>query len=758
MSEHNPLPINNIDYIAGYDRLPEAWRPDYETLIRYVANEQYDKAEMLCRSVLSRYDDRDTGLFREELATIYSDRGDTSGARKILRELTKEPACADRAHLSLARMHIQNDRFDACLKELDQIQNPVLDVYAEMIFLRACCVKEQNGLAEGAKILREGIQTISESDYEPAVKDFFAVRMFNVLLSWDMDEFMPEYLNEDAELFTEYLESVPGTPGMDYYILSQLSPMIDQMLGHLMFRGYFEEIVDALEQSGRLNDEPGAADDMRGAAESHEAGEDETLDQVVLAFVSCAGASQDQIDPKDRAETTWLAAKKYLEEPQAFEEFRFRYPYFFKEAEKQFETIKQNPEQVMKQSAQEYAQICGISLERAEAQLARTYKIENDYDFEVAEISWEELEQKYPREAHEMILRARYAFHREEYEMIDDYVTDILKILNHPDEYLQYMQVTANARLGDTRLAQKQLKQMKKDFPDAMRTALAEGILLDEKDRLKQAEKVLAPLIPTTEDPYVLLEEYKGILDMLKRSGQVRGVIMKQKKVTEAEDPAPGSKRSFLVCAGMMLAETDVIRRDEANLKKDLEDLKTYLSDHPVNSLEEFRLSGWVSRFCTAVQMMDFGLQEFIDLVRWCDDKDIFAHQNPLIDSAHAAYESALAYADEELDDHLFDFVSIGRDPSGEETPAEFAEAFWRAAESVRRDPECAEYMKEHYPNFIGPMMNDIDEMIDDPEAAKHLAEEMLASFTDQTPEEVRAQMNLSMGYFGDDSGSRRFS
>ena len=165
-----------------------------------------------------------------------------------------------------------------------------------------------------------------------------------------------------------------------------------------------------------------------------------------------------------------------------------------------------------------------------------------------------------------------------------------------------------------------------------------------------------------------------------------------------------------------------------------------------------------MTRFCSAVQAVDFGLQEFIDLIHWFDDHDIFADQNPLIDSAHAAYESALAFDDEEVDDHLFDFVSIGRNEAEAASPQEFAEAFWRAAESVRRDPECAEYMKEHYPNFVGPMLNDINEMIEDPEAAKHLAEEMLSNFTGQPPEEIRARMNLSMGNFGNDFDKRRFS
>ena len=66
--------------------------------------------------------------------------------------------------------------------------------------------------------------------------------------------------------------------------------------------------------------------------------------------------------------------------------------------------------------------------------------------------------------------------------------------------------------------------------------------------------------------------------------------------------------------------------------------------------------------------------------------------------------------------------------------------------------------MKEHYPNFVGPMLNDINEMIEDPEAAKHLAEEMLSNFTGQPPEEIRARMNLSMGNFGNDFDKRRFS
>ena len=757
MSELNVLPISNIDYIAGYEKLPEAWHQDYDNVLQLVANEQYDKAEMICRSVLARYDDSDTGFFREELAAIYHGRDDISGARKILRQvIAKEPACADRAHLSLARIAFFNDQHRECLKELDAIGNPVKDVYAEMIHLRAGSLLELEGITPAAEVLREGIETIKNGDYEPAIKDFFAVRLFGFLMMWDMDEFMPEYLADDVSLFTEYLEDVPGTKGLDYYILSQLAPVIEGMLGNLMYRGLFEEIITALEENNRLNDEPDAADGLRGALESHEAGEDETVDQIVLQFVSCASAPN--ASPKEKAEIYWLAAKKYLEQPKEFEDFRFVYPYFFKEAEAEFEKIKADPEGIMKQSAKEYAEASGISAERAETQLNRTYEVENHYDFEVAEITWEELEQNYPRGVHESILRARYAFHREEYEMVPGFVVDILNTLNRPDAYLEYMLIVSEARLGDERDAAKHLKRMKKDFPDAMHTALAEGIVLEEKARLKQAEKVLAPLIPTTEDPYALLEEYKTVLDLLKRSGQVRNVILKQMQVTEAEDPKPGSKRSFLVCAWLMLAETDIIRKDSANLKKDIEHLKDYLSNHPVNSLEEFRLSFWVTRFCTAVQMMDFGLQEFIDLIHWCDEHDIFADQNPLIDSAHAAYESALAYDDDELDDHLFDFVSMGRNPNDESEPAEFAEAFWRAAESVRRDPECAGYMKEHYPNFIGPMMNDINEMIEDPEAAKHLAEEMLSNFTGQSPEEIRAMMNLSMGNIGDDFDKRRFS
>ncbi len=756
MSQLNGLPIENIDYIAGYDRLPEAWRADYETLIRLVANEQYDKAEMLCRSVLSRYDDKDTGLFREELSAICFDRGDVSGARKILRELAKEPACADRAHLSLARLHFQQEEFEACLRELDQIQNPYMDVYAEMIYFRASCLLDLEGITPSAEVLREGIEKIMASDYEPAIKDFFAMRLFVFLLFWDMNEFMPEYLTGDVDLFTRYTETVPGTPGMDYYILNELSNVIEDMLREVMYRGFFEQIVNALESSDRLNDEADAADAMRGAMESHEAAEDETLDPIVLQFVSCVAASD--VTPKEKAETYWMAARKYLEAPKEFEDFRFLYPYFFKEAEEEFNKLKADPEGMMKQCVSDYASAAGVTPERAEVQLNRTYEVENHYDFEVADITWEELEERYPKEVHEMILRARYSFHREEYESVPVFVTDILNALNRPDAYLEYMLIVSEARLGDERDAAKHLKRMKKDFPDAMHTALAEGIVLEEKARLKQAEKGLAPLIPTTEDPYALLEEYKTVLDLLKRSGQVRNVILKQMKVTEAEDPKPGPKRSFLVCAWLMQAETDVIRKDSANLKKDLEHLKDYLSGHPVNSLEEFRLSFWVTRFCTAVQMMDFGLQEFIDLIHWCDEHDIFADQNPLIDSAHAAYESALAYDDEELDDHLFDFVSMGRNPNDESEPAEFAEAFWRAAESVRRDPECAEYMKEHYPNFIGPMMNDINEMIEDPEAAKHLAEEMLSNFTGQSPEEIRAMMNLSIGNFGDDFDKRRFS
>ncbi len=756
MNELNGLPIENIDYIAGYDRLPEAWRADYETLIRLVANEQYDKAEMLCRSVLSRYDDKDTGLFREELSAIYSDRGDVSGARKILRELAKEPACADRAHLSLARLHFQQEEFEACLRELDQIQNPYMDVYAEMIYFRASCLLDLEGITPSAEVLREGIEKIMASDYEPAIKDFFTMRLFAFLLFWDMNEFMPEYLTDDVNLFTRYTEEVPGTPGMDYYILNELSMVIEDMLREVMYRGFFEEIVNALESSGRLNDESDAADAMRGAMESHEAAEDETLDPIVLQFVSCVAAPD--VTPKEKAETYWMAARKYLEAPKEFEDFRFLYPYFFKEAEPEFNKLKADPQGTMKRCVSDYASAAGVTPERAEAQLNRTYEVDNHYDLQLAEITWEELEQRYPKEAHEPILRARYAFHREEYEPVDDYVDRILEILNHPDEYLQYMQIVANARLGDDRLAQKHLKQMKKDFPDAMHTALAEGIVLEEKDRLKQAEKVLAPLIPTTEDPYALLEEYKTVLDLLKRSGQVRNVILRQMQVTEAEDPKPGLKRSFLVCAWLMLGETDIIRKDSANLNKDLEALKAYLLEHSINSLEEFRLSFWVTRFCSAVQAVDFGLQEFIDLIHWFDDHDIFADQNPLIESAHAAYESALAFDDEEVDDHLFDFVSIGRNPAEETDAAEFAEAFWRAAESVRRDPESAEYMKEHYPNFVGPMLNDINEMIEDPEAAKHLAEEMLSNFTGQPPEEIRARMNLSMGNFGNDFDKRRFS
>ena len=749
------IPINHADFVMKYDLLPEAYRQDYETILQFSANGQYQEAERLCLSVLARYDDRDSGLFREELAAIREDQGDISGARKILRDLAKEPVCADRAHLALARLCFQDERWAACLKELEEIRNPEKDVYAEMMYIRAGCVLRREGISAAREILLDGIDTITERNYEPALKDFLTSRLFSFLLLWDIDEQVFEFLEPDIEKFREYMSQVPATRGMDGLLLMQMQPMITRMIEDTMFHTYLEDIIDILEEYHRLDDEPGSADGLRGALESFEAGEDETANPVILRFLSVTVLEEP--DEHELTVARWLAAKLYTEQPREFDMFRFLYPHFFGEAEADFNAIAQDPEGMMRRCVKEYAEQRGISPERAETKLRKMYEVEIEYDYQLAEITKQELE-RYPEEVRHAVLQARYLFHREEYDDVDDYVRTIHAALGQKEEFLQYIQTVANARMGNERSVQKLLKELKADHPASFRTLLAEGIVLYEKGRYRQAEKVLAPLIPSSEDPYELINTYKDILDSLNRDGHVRNAVMKQLKTTGAEDPAPGTKRSFLICAPLMLADADTGRHDGAALKADLQNLKDYLETHEINSLEEFRLSYWVTRFCTAVQAAEFGLEEFIDLIRWCEDHDVFADENPIIPSAYSAYESAAAYNDENVDDHLYDFVSSGRSMLGEDEPEEFAEAFWRAAETIRRDPECAEYMKQHYPNFIGPMMDDFEQMINDPEEAKRFAEDMLCDLTGKTREEIRAALNFSMGIFGDDPDDRRFS
>ena len=83
--------IDDRDVIEGLEKLPAELQGEFIRIGALVVQEAFEEAEAALRAVLSRYDDNEAGLFRSMLGDVLAAKGDSSGARKLFRELSKEP-------------------------------------------------------------------------------------------------------------------------------------------------------------------------------------------------------------------------------------------------------------------------------------------------------------------------------------------------------------------------------------------------------------------------------------------------------------------------------------------------------------------------------------------------------------------------------------------------------------------------------------------------------------------------------------------
>ena len=741
----------DLEIVYNLERMPEEYRKQYLDIFESLTKGELDQAESKCRDVLNEYDDKDTGMFHILLADICSSRHDRAGMKKYLNEVIDTiPAGADTAHVNLARAFFEEGDTPAAERLMEQVGSVDGCTLCDLYILESDIALEDNEPDRAKEILDDGIREFQSKKLSPASESFIVQTCLLQHLKIDVEEYDYEEFAYDADRLMEYLRNKPSerdAVAILKWVLDQFDVDSD-IFADPDFRGKLLEILQVIEQAGTsdCSGNKEAFNTLYMMLEINEAQDASDADEVFLQF--CMIPHLENEKPYMHAVLNWAASKRLRKRPDVFQHMMQTYPHLMNSRQEDIQRMQENPDAFEAEAEQEIIAL-GEYNDRESArqflQRMTDFYEEDYYMWVTTDLS------RYEEELRDTVIQAFFGYRRESYEIAEESAEYVLDMMQKPDEAMQYILVCNALEEENMRKANQYLRRMKRDFPNALRTKIAEGKLLAEQGKAKRAERILTPLIPCELEVDDLFVSAVDALSDLDRESEVRGLILKQLDRMTQHPLQYRYDQAFLYYGRLLCAISDISLKQEKNLKEDLEAEKEILSGHVLNRMEEDLTGRVITEFCTAAMDSEWARDAFIEFIKWCSDNHVFATQSYLVESAYAAYESYRAFDDDNTSPELYELVSMLNDEDFAEGIDRF-EILWRGAEELRINPEGWDDMKEHYPNFIKDAASMVEKILEDTELAKHSAEDMLAMLTGMEPTEIRKELNESMGNIGSET------
>ena len=156
----------------------------------------------------------------------------------------------------------------------------------------------------------------------------------------------------------------------------------------------------------------------------------------------------------------------------------------------------------------------------------------------------------------------------------------------------------------------------------------------------------------------------------------------------------------------------------------------------------------------------------FHDLLEFMERIRTFSLQNRIIVSGYSACESCLIKDETGMEEcmileliNLFKEQQDNEEDDEEEDPeleTRIQEARWYAAEILRQQPEIIEELREQYPYYMKSAEEELEEILNDPEAVKAESEAYLSTLTTRTPEEIRIMLNDAFQHTKEETENRK--
>ncbi len=730
--------LKHTAVVNGLDQLSEGLAEDYLEIAEGISNGNYASAWERLGVVLSNYDDKETGMFRIQKANLLSLRGDETGARKILQQLLKEPGKEDMAHAELAKLYFREGNLQRAEEERRSVVKPEKALLVDMIILKSDIRHEEEDAEAAAEVLKQGVNQIKNTINDPDVREFFVSCLLSRFLEITADETEDELFGEAVDYVMRYCEDNP-IQSENTYLLNSYTELLEKYSGDLYFRSSAWPLLDTMEETGRAEGSEDLLLYLRSVLEINEALEYDQIDPVIYRMLGL-----DETDTEQRHLTGYEYAKHLKESPEAFQTMEHLYPYLNNYLNVYASWIKEDPERIMQEAKQYFAAARSMSETEAETYLERMYEADM---FDMKRWIGYELS-VIPEPLRGFAERAEIGYQTDQLEEAADQAEMVLRRMKHPNEKMIYIRLCYAVSVDDLQQAKRDLRAMKKEFPDSVRTRIAEAKVKHAEGKNPAALRILRTLVPSGAEADDLISLYADVISETEAEDDLRSAVLKQLAYMEENPPVYEAERCFRRYAYILTMIADIRTRNEKFLKEDLEHEKEILAEGVLNLIEEDRTAYWITVFCTEAMESEWASKYFIDFIRWCDKNHIFASQDMVIRSAYSSYESYQAYRDEAVNEDLFDFISAAKSDSDSQEPVELAELFWRAAEAVRRDPEAYTYIRDHYPNFAGPVEDDIAMVLEEPEQVKKSSEEFIAELSGMTQEEVRTALNRSVGIY----------
>ena len=748
--------IDDREIIAGLALLSTELREEFMRIGALVSNQQAAEAENDLKAVLSRYDDKETGLFRSMLADVLILQGNISGAKTLLRQMSDEPAARNLGLLGQARI-LWNETGDEkkVTDLLKEIKNPVKNQYTDVFYLLTGMAAETGRIEVIPDLIEKGLNDIKTFQISESAEQFFAFQLFSRSLTIFSETADDILYAECASRLGEYLCTHQPTEDGETALSSLIGEQVENSLAEEPFRRSLTNLLDDAANAGWFKDNPEFLRDSRALIENADLADDRNQDFVMTEFIVSTHTQDQDIGPEEKERLRWMAAKRYLDHPESLAYIEQTYPNLYDLCREDCRPIKENPEKEMDYALQAYMEETGVKdAAAAESILQRFY---DSYSYDV-NLTMDLDLSAYPESVRNDVIRAVTNDVTLNLHEAADAAEDVNFVLAKPDEKMLLIILDSYLEYESPKQIREVLRTMEKQYPGSARTLLARGMNLLAEKKYKAAEKQLASLIPGDTELFRLFSNYLEAADACGKDGQVRSAVLSQLSYMK-EHPLPyHADQCFERYAPLLMAIADVRRKDEKHLTEDLDLLKQGIQTKPLDLLEESRTAYWITRFCTEAlesQLPGAG-DAFLDLIRWCDTNHVFANQDTLIESGYSSYESYAAYRREDTDEDLYDLIAmLNGNPDDGVDSAHLAEAFWRCAEKLRRDPELYERFKQSYPHFAAGAANDIAVILENPEGAKQEAEQFLADLEGCDPMDIRARMNFSMGIFHDDDHPR---
>ena len=740
--------------------IPEEYREPFQTVYRLFQLED-DGFEEAAKDLLKQYDDQETGRVRELLARWYFTHDRLDEGYALLKEMKAEenakyPALLIEAQMAYYYLEDEEKVIELC----DAI--PLESLYKnEAVLLKASANAMQEDAHKGFQVLREALESFQQNKSQA---EYLAL-MINALNFAVRNGLIEEHAQLVSELISFIKNNDLEEPNDFMQGISDYSNTVNT---YVWPRAAFRSIAEAIDQSGWLTREhQDFLDGMYACTESFDAYEDPNINRGMFSLFQWLEAGKEDADSEWPIK--WTAVSEYEKDPSALDYIAERYPYYCKPHLSEVQDILAHGTEI-KAQAEQWMVDSGECLSKEDA---RNYL----KGFQECTASLSPTPEFVPEdfgiscsEEDEFTVQQILAmYHFGGYEYAKDAAEQLLPHVSDTSGYLRYIRIMSLCFLGKGKQALKQIESMKAGFPDLFLLNSMEAMAYRTVKNFRKAEKACARAEAPYKDQLHFMEEYIEILGKLGKEDRMRTVvcdILKDIAFYDSDAKLDPVSKAFYYVGHVVLLMDDVFNDQAERLSEDTESLKKALLFRRPTGYAENEFARYITNLCSVVLEHQNYVPFFHDLLEFMERIRTFSLQNRIIVSGYSACESCLIKDETGMEEcmileliNLFKEQQDNEEDDEEEDPeleTRIQEARWYAAEILRQQPEIIEELREQYPYYMKSAEEELEEILNDPEAVKAESEAYLSTLTTRTPEEIRIMLNDAFQHTKEETENRK--